>query len=305
MQKFGRLLILVLGAVAFAEGVVVVYGPPTYEPPQFRLTRDKAPRMLPIIRWEDDLQTSWQKEITLSASMKNGLNPVTPIALGLGPSKLSEATTARTTSGRIFFCIIRHMNKARMLEEIEFNVVNLRSSPFYEDRLNNNYIPVIGEGSLDASIMFIGEAPGKNEALTGKPFCGASGRILDELLKSIKLPREGVYITNIMKDRPPQNRDPLPSEIEIYSPFLDRQIEIIKPKVIATLGRFSMKYIMDKFGLSNQLEPISQIHGSIFKVNTDLGELNIIPLYHPAVVVYNSKSKDELKADFKKLKKFI
>src|SRR3989344_3080510 len=134
-----------------------------------------------------------------------------------------------------------------------------------EYRKENNGRPVLGEGSHDSKIMFIGEAPGQNEAKTGRPFCGAAGKILDDLLASIEVPRADVYITNIVKDRPPGNRDPLPSEIELYAPFLDRQIEIIQPKVIATLGRFSMGYIMRKFGLSFELEAISRAHGKLYE----------------------------------------
>lgn len=168
-------------------------------------------------------------------------------------------------------------------------------------RRKENYLPVIGEGSLDANIIFIGEAPGKNEALTSRPFCGASGRILDELLDHIKLNREDVYIANIVKDRPPSNRDPKPSEIKEYAPFLDRQIEIIQPKVLATLGRFSMEYILQKFNLTEQIEAISKIHGKVFETE----DLHIVPLFHPAVAVYNASRKDELKKDFEILKRFI
>jgi uracil-DNA glycosylase family 4 len=117
---------------------------------------------------------------------------------------------------------------------------------------------VIGEGSHFADIMFVGEAPGKNEAIQGRPFVGASGKFLNELLLGVGIKREDVYITNIVKDRPPENRDPTPEEIEMYGPFLDRQIDIIQPKVIATLGRFSMVYIMKKFGLDFEIEPISK-----------------------------------------------
>jgi len=172
-----------------------------------------------------------------------------------------------------------------------------------EYRKQNNYHAVLGEGSHDATIMFIGEAPGQNEAKTGKPFCGAAGRILDELLASIDTPRESVYITNIVKDRPPGNRDPLPSEIELYAPFLDRQIEVIKPKVIATLGRFSMEYIMRKFGLSFELEAISKAHGKTYEAEAPWGgTLKIAPQYHPAAAIYNHSLKDTLKKDFQILK---
>lgn len=185
------------------------------------------------------------------------------------------------------------------MKAIRDQVINLKSSPLYEERVRNKVYPVIGEGSHSAKIMFIGEAPGKNEAETGRPFCGAAGRVLDELLASIDLPRQSVYITNIVKDRPTNNRDPLPAEIEIYAPFLDRQIEIIQPKVIATLGRFSMEYIMKRFGLEFDLEPISRIHGRVFETDVQFGRIKIVPLYHPAVALYNNSTKAELMEDFK------
>ena len=117
------------------------------------------------------------------------------------------------------------------LKEIRDEIMNLSVSPLYEYRTTNNYFPVIGEGDHYAKIMFIGEAPGEQEAKKGRPFIGASGRMLDELLKSIGLARESVYITNIVKDRPPDNRDPRKDEIKLYTPFLERQIQIIQPKV--------------------------------------------------------------------------
>jgi len=201
-------------------------------------------------------------------------------------------------------------NKKELMRAIKDEVVGLKKSPLYKFRIENKNLPVIGQGSHDAKIMFIGEAPGKNEAETGFPFCGASGHILDELLEHIKMSREKVYVTNIVKDRPPLNRDPSPTEIKIYGPFLDRQIEIIQPKVIASLGRYSMEYVMRKFGLEFELEPISKIHGKVFAVPSEalvkLGyknqEVKIIPLYHPAVAVYNSHTKDLLKKDFELLK---
>lgn len=171
-----------------------------------------------------------------------------------------------------------------------------------DHRRQNNYFPVIGEGSHDAHILFIGEAPGKNEALSGRPFCGASGKLLDSLLASIDLPREDVYIANIVKDRPPENRDPLPSEIELYAPYLDRQIDVIQPKVVATLGRFSMEYIMRKFGLESHLEPISVAHGKAYEAHASYGPIKIVPLYHPAAAIYNQALKSTLAEDFKVLK---
>ncbi len=191
------------------------------------------------------------------------------------------------------------------LKKIEDELINFKESPLYEYRTKNNYHPVVGEGNHNAKIIFIGEAPGENEAIKAKPFCGASGRILDELLRSINLNRDDVYVSNIVKDRPPENRDPTPQEIELYAPFLDRQINTIQPAVVATLGRFSMKYIMDSFGLSAQGGPISKLHGKIFEAPTSWGTVKIIPLYHPAVALYGASKKVDLLNDFKVLEKYM
>lgn len=197
------------------------------------------------------------------------------------------------------------MSKTDLMKAIRDEVVNLTGSPLYTYRTENKYYPVIGEGSHDAKIMFIGEAPGQNEAKTGRPFCGAAGRILDELLVSVGIPRKDVYVTNILKDRPPMNRDPLPSEIEFYGPFLDRQIEIIQPKAIATLGRYSMNYIMNKFDMSFELELISKAHGKAYKAKASYGDIDIVALYHPAAAIYNRTLLDQLRADFQILKNYI
>ena len=191
--------------------------------------------------------------------------------------------------------------KTEQLKQIKTEVLNLTQSPLYAERIKNKVFPVIGAGSHEAEIMLVGEAPGKNEALTGRPFCGASGRVLDELLDSIQLKREDVYITNIVKDRPTANRDPLPEEIKIYGPFLDRQIEIIQPKIIATLGRYSAEYILKKFDLGPKIEPIGRMRGKIFSAQASYGEIKIIPLLHPAVALYNSFSRADLKHDFQSL----
>lgn len=196
-------------------------------------------------------------------------------------------------------------DRTEQLRKIRDEVVDLKESPLYQERVNNGVYPVIGEGNHQAALMFVGEAPGKNEAQTGRPFVGAAGKVLDELLISVNIPRTDVYITNIVKDRPPFNRDPLPEEVRVYSPFLDRQIDIIQPKVIATLGRFAMQYIMEKFDLTWQLKPISSMHGKIFEAQASYGPIHIVPLYHPAVAVYNASTKDTLKQDFQVLKQFI
>ena len=189
-------------------------------------------------------------------------------------------------------------NRSQKLKKIRDQVWHLKKSPFYQYRLKNNYYPVIGEGSHTAKIMFIGEAPGRNEAETGRPFCGTAGKILDQLLESIKIPRNEVYITNIVKDRPPNNRDPQPEEIDLYHPFLVKQINIIQPQIIATLGRFSMNFIIKLFNLEDKLQPISRIHGQVFVAKAKYGNIKIIPLYHPAVVAYNYALLPTLKKDF-------
>jgi DNA polymerase len=196
------------------------------------------------------------------------------------------------------------MNKVKEMERIKDELVQLSATPLYSFRVQCDNSVVMGRGSLDANIVFVGEAPGKKESETGKPFCGASGRVLDELLASIALNRELVYITNIVKDRPPENRDPTAKEIALYGPFLDRELAIIEPRVIATLGRFSMTYIMEKFGLTEELDLISVLHGKEFIAQAPYGEVTIIPLYHPAVAVYNAIDKRVLLSDFSTLKKF-
>ncbi|PIQ66853.1 MAG: uracil-DNA glycosylase [Candidatus Zambryskibacteria bacterium CG_4_9_14_3_um_filter_40_16] len=196
-------------------------------------------------------------------------------------------------------------DKKERMKKIRDEILSFSLSSLYNDRVQNKMFPVIGEGNHNANILFIGEAPGKNEAMTGKPFCGRSGKVLDDLLEYIGIQRSDVYITNIVKDRPPENRDPTPEEIELYAPFLDRQIDIIQPKIIATLGRFSMVYIMKKFGLERELLPISAIHGRVFETSASFGKLKIIPLYHPAVAVYDSNKLNDLKKDFDILKQSI
>lgn len=196
-------------------------------------------------------------------------------------------------------------NRTVALRKIRDEIWNLSKSPLYKYRKENNYYPVIGEGNHNAKIMFIGEAPGESEAKTGRPFCGAAGKILDELIESIGLKREDVYITNVVKDRPPNNRDPQPDEIKLYFPYLARQINIIKPKVIATLGRFSMQYILEKFDLAQKTQSITQLHGKALNTKVVYGNIKIIPLYHPAVVLYNVNSKKALEEDFKVLASLI
>ncbi len=193
--------------------------------------------------------------------------------------------------------------KIKKIEQIGEEIMNLKDSPLYSYRTENNYLPVVGSGSYDSKIMFIGEAPGRNEAKSGKPFCGSAGKILDSLLASINIPREEVYITNIVKDRPPHNRGPSKEEIAIYGPFLDREIEIIQPIIIATLGRYSMDYVLRLFNKEADIEPISSAHGKAYDIKTSYGDIKVVALYHPAAAIYNQKLKGTLLEDFKVLGK--
>lgn len=160
---------------------------------------------------------------------------------------------------------------------------------------------VFGEGDENAKIMFIGEAPGHNEDMTGRPFVGRAGQVFKELLNSVNLIREDVYIANVLKCRPPSNRNPTSNEIKKCTPYLNKQIRIINPEIIACLGNFATKHVMKEYGLSDKIQGISKIHGYEFKIKNLLGTKKIIPLYHPAVVVYNNNLMPVLKQDFEKL----
>lgn len=186
--------------------------------------------------------------------------------------------------------------KDQKLKQIKKKVVSCKKCKLYKGATN----PVIGEGDHDADIMLVGEAPGKWEDKKARPFVGKAGKILNELLESINLKREEVYITNILKHRPPQNRDPKEEEIKACSPYLDRQIEIIEPEIIATLGNFAKDYILEKFNLEDEIKGISQIKAQVFKPKEV--NIKIIPQFHPAVAVYNSNKIEELKEDFQVLK---
>lgn len=153
---------------------------------------------------------------------------------------------------------------------------------------------VFGEGDDNAEVMFIGEAPGFYEAEQGRPFVGKAGQLLNKLLESINLQREDVYITNLVRFRPPENRDPLPNEVEEYTPFLKRHIEIIKPLVIITLGRFSMNYFLPE-------AKITRDHGKPVVMNTFV----LYPVYHPAAALRDPTRMKELQADFQKIPRLL
>jgi uracil-DNA glycosylase family 4 len=153
---------------------------------------------------------------------------------------------------------------------------------------------VPGEGPDDADILFIGEAPGFHEDQQGRPFVGAAGRFLEELLASIDLKREQVFIANVIKCRPPGNRDPLPEEIEACKPFLDRQIELIKPQLVVTLGRFSMARAFPK-------ARISHIHGQPRKI----GGVIYYPMYHPAAALHQPSLRRTVVEDMRRIPELI
>lgn len=159
---------------------------------------------------------------------------------------------------------------------------------------------VFGDGNAESDIVFIGEAPGKNEDLQGKPFIGAGGKFLAEMLENIKMKREDIYITNIVKYRPPDNRDPLPEEKESCNEWLISELKIIDPKLIVFLGRHSM-------GRFFPTDKISDIHGKLLIKN--IPELKkkqaFLPLYHPAAALYNGGMRATLIKDFNKIPKAL
>jgi uracil-DNA glycosylase len=193
------------------------------------------------------------------------------------------------------------MTKKTDLAALASELEALTASPLYDYRVENGYHVVTGEGNPDAAILFIGEAPGASEAKSGRPFVGASGRVLAELLASIGLSRDDVYITNVVKDRPPENRDPTATEIALYAPFLERQIAIIQPKVIATLGRFAMDFVLQRFDAPQQGQKIGALHGQPIPLQAPYGPITLVPLYHPAVALYNRDQRGTLEEDFKEL----
>lgn len=179
-------------------------------------------------------------------------------------------------------------SKEKLLEKLRNRLINDKGLPLKKSNL------VFGEGSAEADIFFIGEAPGAKEDQVGKPFVGRSGQLLTKTLAEIALSREDVYITNIVKRRPPENRDPLPAEIKSYEPYLKEQIEIINPKVIVTLGRFAMNYFLSDC-------KISESQGKYFKV----AGRTIVPMFHPAAAMRSTKTMLEFKKSFKKLATFL
>lgn len=182
------------------------------------------------------------------------------------------------------------MNPSELLQQVASEVSVCKQCPLHHSRKN----AVPGSGPVNAEIMFIGEGPGFHENEQGLPFVGAAGRFLDELLAGIGMQRSEVFITNVVKCRPPANRDPLPEELASCDPYLERQIKAINPKVIVTLGRFSMgKFLPDV--------KISQVHGQPRMVNGRL----VVPMFHPAAALHQGSLKPVVQADFAHLPELI
>ncbi len=183
------------------------------------------------------------------------------------------------------------MNPEEALNQVAREVSVCMKCELHHSRKN----AVPGEGPLDADILFIGEGPGFHENEQGRPFVGAAGRFLEELLESIGMSREQVFITNVVKCRPPGNRDPRPDEIDTCtSNYLERQIQAINPKVIVTLGRFSMgKYLPNA--------KISDVHGKALKVKGRL----VVPMYHPAAALHQGSLRPVVERDFARLPELI
>jgi uracil-DNA glycosylase family 4 len=157
---------------------------------------------------------------------------------------------------------------------------------------------VFGDGNPNAEIVFVGEAPGKNEDLQGKPFVGAAGKFLNEMLEMIDLKREDVYITNIVKYRPPDNRDPLPAEKKAFLPYLQSQLEVIQPKVLVTLGRHSLNCFLPDLQISQCHGQPKRVRLSLKENSQDTFEVVLLPLFHPAAALYNPAQRQTLIDDF-------
>ncbi len=184
-------------------------------------------------------------------------------------------------------------NKEKLLEEVRGEALQCKGCELYKSRKNL----VFGEGNVNAKIMFVGEAPGREEDEQGRPFVGQAGQLLTKLIELVGWRREEVYIANVLKCRPPDNRNPLPTEIEACKNFLFRQIEIINPKIICTLGTFSTQLL-----LGNNKIQISKVRGHML---TGWKNYRIFPTFHPSYLLRNPNSKKIALEDFKRLKEIV
>ncbi len=179
------------------------------------------------------------------------------------------------------------------LEKVAEEIRACTRCPLYASRTN----AVPGEGNPCNRVIFIGEAPGSNEDLQGRPFVGAAGQLLTSLLTSNGIPRESVFITNVVKCRPPGNRDPRDEEIQACMPFLLRQLKLIKPRLIVTLGRHSTRTVLGYYGYN--ADSVMAVRGRVYRIEAEWGELVVFPTLHPAAALYNPRLRTVLEDDFK------
>lgn len=177
------------------------------------------------------------------------------------------------------------------MDELKREIETCKRCGLHELRTN----AVSGEGSIDADIMFVGEAPGYHEDKKGRPFVGSAGKNLNELLKKAELKRDHVFICNVLKCRPPNNRDPTEKEIELCTPFLKKQVRMIEPKLIVSLGRFAARVLL------NRPVSVGRAHGTIKDCSYGSWECKIFISYHPAAALYGNEVRRKLEEDFKKL----
>lgn len=194
------------------------------------------------------------------------------------------------------------MNKQQTLDDLRTTILNDDICP--ELRRQATQL-VFGAGNVDAEIVFIGEAPGKNEDIKGVPFVGAAGKFLDEMLSLIHLSRKDIYITNIVKYRPPENRDPSPEEKAAFLPYLQAQLEIIQPKVVVTLGRHSTNCFLPDLQISKVHGQPKRIRLALHREKDRVMAVVILPLFHPAAALYNGGMRQTLIDDFMKIPAII
>jgi DNA polymerase len=195
------------------------------------------------------------------------------------------------------------MTRQEQLDSVRQRIIDEMKCPLKDAAKNL----VFGKGNPDASIMFIGEAPGAQEDELGVPFVGSAGKELDKLLRSIHLTLDDVYIANILKYRPPENRDPSIDEIYRHTPYLIEQIKAIKPKIICTLGNYSTKFVLASFNVPDmkKIDGITRLHGKVHHLNIDGMDFIVIPLYHPAAMLYNPNLRAVLTEDFLEMEKTL
>lgn len=189
--------------------------------------------------------------------------------------------------------------KSERMRQLHLEVQSCRRCGLWEGRRN----PVVGEGNLDAKAFLVGEAPGRREDESGRPFAGAAGQLLNDLLQGIGLSRGDVYIGNVVKCRPPGNRPPRVEEVEACSPYLERQLTILEPRIIVSMGNTATQHLMTRFGLSPRY--IGEVHGKPFRVGATWGEVILFPSYHPASALYVKGLEYVLRRDFESLNRIL